>query len=126
MVILLHEQNLTDIKVHKMYFFQLVELRDYFGSSVMEQFRSARELLRCNVSGVVSVQYGLAAALIFSCLPHVFIYIKGHEGNSIYSFGTASAGWFSYTCYNCIGKRNHSTETEWKTCKLDHTYRGAE
>lgn len=121
MVILLHEQNLTDKRVHKLFLFKLVELRDYFGSSAMEQFRSDRELLKCNVSGIVSVHYALPAALMFSCLPHISIYIKGHEGNSIYSFGTASAGWFSYTCYNSIGKGNHSIETEWKTCKLDHT-----
>lgn len=73
--------------------------------------------IRCNLSGVVSVQYAVAASLIFILTYSVFICIKGHEGKSAYSFGIASAGCFSYACCNSVGKRNHTTETEWKACK---------
>lgn len=45
-VILLDEQNFTDINVHNLFLFKLIELRDYFRPSVVEQFRSAGELLK--------------------------------------------------------------------------------
>lgn len=46
MVIFLDEQNLTDINVHNLFLFKLIELRVYFRVFIVEQFRSAGELLK--------------------------------------------------------------------------------
>lgn len=102
MIILLDEQNLTDINVHIIPLqtdrleVLLLELLLWITLDHLESYSS-----KCNLC-LVSVQYALMASLMFFLPYPIFVCIKGHEGNRAYSFGTVSAVCFSYAFCNSI------------------------